>query len=126
MYRSAGSLPAFFIWVMARTKQEKPDPGFPPRRRDPSDRATAPDFRASLGKWARKSGCAVFRMTVICLRAKECQPSHFRKKTYRSAGSLPAFLFRAVVAEKRRLAALRSSGQASVTEDLLADFFGAI
>ena len=45
-------------------KPRKTGPGFPPyRRRGPSDRATPPDFRASLGEWARKSGCAVFGMT---------------------------------------------------------------
>ena len=43
---------------------------FPPfRRRGPSDRATPPDFRADLGEWARKSGCAVLRMTLEPLAA---------------------------------------------------------
>ena len=49
-------------------KARKGEPRFPPfRRRDPSARATQPDFRAGLGEWARKSGCAVLGMTVVRL-----------------------------------------------------------
>ena len=64
--------------LTSQEKTRKTGPGFPPyRRRDPprgtrgrlSDRANPPDFRAGLGEWARKSGCAVLGMTMILLVA---------------------------------------------------------
>jgi hypothetical protein len=48
----------------------------PTRRRDSSDRATPPDFRAGLGEWARKSGCSVFGMTALCFGATGSLQSH--------------------------------------------------
>jgi len=53
-------------------KSKKTGPGFPPfRRRDPSDRATPPDFRAGLGEWRAlcqmRAGCAVLGMTFVRL-----------------------------------------------------------
>jgi len=54
--------------LASRSAGEKANRGF---ARDPSDRARPPDFRAGLGEWARKSGCAVFRMTARLFLAQQ-------------------------------------------------------
>jgi hypothetical protein len=73
VYRAVcpGKLTPDLAALIPQEKQRKTGLKFPPsRRRGPSDRATPPDFRAGLGAWARKSGCAVFRMTTNCFGAR--------------------------------------------------------
>jgi hypothetical protein len=54
--------------LSSEEKARKNGLGFPPfRRRDLSDRANPPDFRAGLGERARKSGCAVLGMTATLM-----------------------------------------------------------
>jgi hypothetical protein len=58
--------------VEVRLEKSKPDRGF--RRSGAeirSERAKAPNFRAGLGEWARKSGCALLRMTAFLDRGGE-------------------------------------------------------